>query len=60
MQVNAGRVAEYIQSAQGQFIVVSHRPAVYEQAGCVLGIFQKGVGSGAVMVCVPPEAEAAN
>ena len=62
-QVNAARVADYIASQQqqeagdgqgsaAQFLVVSHRPQVYERAGCLVGVYSCGRASHAVTVHV--------
>ncbi|PRW44928.1 nuclear condensin complex subunit isoform A [Chlorella sorokiniana] len=54
--VNAGRVAEYIaaQRASGaQYIVVSHKPQVYEQAGCLVGVYSRYGASHAVTLHLP-------
>ncbi|EFN58450.1 hypothetical protein CHLNCDRAFT_19988 [Chlorella variabilis] len=61
--VNAARVADYIASQQqqeagdgqgsaAQFLVVSHRPQVYERAGCLVGVYSCGRASHAITVHV--------
>ena len=48
VQVNAARVADYIAAQQhgssgaddgALFLLVSHRPQVYERAGCLVGVY---------------------
>lgn len=47
---NAGRVAQYI-LAQGsaQYLVVSHKPQVFEQASCLIGVYSKHGAASAVV-----------
>lgn len=65
LQVNAACVADYIASQQGsgaQFLVVSHKPQVYERAGCLVGVYSLHRASAAVTLHVAegaPVAEAA-
>ena len=56
-QVNAARVAGYIadqvqRPCPAQFLVVSHRPQVYERAGCLVGVYAAGAASAAVTLHV--------
>ncbi len=50
---HAARVANYILAHQSaQYLVVSHKPQVFERAGCLVGVYSlpAGGGSGAVAV----------
>ena len=48
-QVNAARVAQYIaEQRDAQYLVVSHKPQVYECAGCLVGVYSRQGGSAAV------------
>lgn len=43
---NSRRVADYIlQQSVGQYLVVSHRPQVYEAAPCLVGVYTLGASS---------------
>jgi chromosome segregation ATPase len=62
LQVNAARVADYIASQRGsgsQFLVVSHKPQVYERAGCLVGVYSLHRASAAVTLHMAEEAEGA-
>ena len=72
LQVNATRVADYIAeqaaaaagaegsgSARAQFLVVSHKPQVYERAGCLVGVYLRRGGSHAVTLHVEAAAASA-
>eukprot|EP00798_Chlamydomonas_sp_ICE-L_P004996 gene4996-34780_t len=48
--LHAGRVADYILSqADAQYIVVSHRPQVFERADCLVGMYTYRAASRAVV-----------
>lgn len=51
---NASRVADYIASQHGaQYLVVSHKPQVYERASCLVGVYTCQGSSTAVTLHVP-------
>ncbi|GMH36925.1 hypothetical protein BSKO_04798 [Bryopsis sp. KO-2023] len=51
---NAVRVADYIQKqSSAQYIVVSHKPQVFERAGCLVGIYSAGGSAAAITFPVP-------
>ena len=51
---NTGRVADYMRSQSGaQYIVVSHKPQMYERAGCLVGVYSQGHTSSAVTLRLP-------
>ncbi|DBA92979.1 TPA: hypothetical protein ACH3X2_003324 [Trebouxia sp. C0005] len=51
---NASRVADYIASQHGaQYLVVSHKPQVYERAPCLVGVYTCQGSSTAVTLHVP-------
>jgi hypothetical protein len=63
-QVNASRVADLIAAQQGssggaQFLVVSHKPQVYERAGCLVGVYSGRRASHAVTLHVAAGADEA-
>ncbi|GAB4817139.1 hypothetical protein N2152v2_004185 [Parachlorella kessleri] len=52
--VNAGRLADYIRSrSDTQYLVVSHKPQVYEKADSLVGVYTCGPGSDAVTIHCP-------
>ncbi|KAI3436873.1 hypothetical protein D9Q98_006283 [Chlorella vulgaris] len=62
--VNASRVADLIAAQQGssggaQFLVVSHKPQVYERAGCLVGVYSGRRASHAVTLHVAAGADEA-
>lgn len=51
----AARVAAYVRQqcsgpSAAQFLLVSHKPVVFESAGCLLGVYSNGRGSSAAVV----------
>jgi hypothetical protein len=51
----AARVAAYVRqqcsgTAAAQYLLVSHKPVVFESAGCLLGVYSNGRGSSAAVV----------
>lgn len=51
----AARVAAYVRQqcsgpSAAQFLLVSHKPVVFESAGCLLGVYSDGRGSSAAVV----------
>ncbi|KAK9828821.1 hypothetical protein WJX72_002267 [[Myrmecia] bisecta] len=52
---NAARVADYICSqTNAQYLVVSHKPQVYERASCLVGVYTLHNSSSAVTLQIPP------
>lgn len=48
----AGRVAQYVleNSCRTQYLLVSHKPQVFEQAGCLVGVYGSAHGHGSSAV----------
>ena len=51
----AARVASYVRQqcsgpSPAQYLLVSHKPVVFESAGCLLGVYSNGRGSSAAVV----------
>lgn len=58
---NTGRVADFLVAQSGaQYIVVSHKPQMYERAGCLVGVYSQGHTSSAVTLRLPLKAAAAD
>lgn len=51
---NTRRVADFLVAQNGaQYIVVSHKPHMYQRAGCLVGVYSLGHTSSAVTLRLP-------
>jgi hypothetical protein len=45
-----GKGRQAVPRIGAQYLLVSHRPVVFESAGCLLGVYSNGRGSSAAVV----------